>query len=270
MKKNQIVITANQNSTISIKDRGLNYGDGFFTTAKIVNEKIEHWQYHKARLIECATRLGFETIDFVELENHIHKLISQCSLNVLKIIVTRGEGGRGYNLPSESKLTILVSVLDFPSHYQQLNDIGLIVEVSPIKLGMQPLLAGLKTLNRIEQVLIKKAMQRQRCDDVIVLDYNDNVIEASAANIFIIKDQAIITPNLDNCGIRGVYLQSLCDKLPVKFMRLTINDLIAADAVFICNSLMGSVPVKCIEQHTFDVAHSQLLLDSLLAKEIKC
>ncbi|ASM49684.1 4-amino-4-deoxychorismate lyase [Pseudoalteromonas espejiana DSM 9414] len=266
----QKIIIADDTSTISTRDRGLNYGDGFFTTAKIVAGEVEHWQHHKARLIECAERLGFSAIDFTELEQSIKKRIATLSLNVLKIVITRGEGGRGYALPTHSNLTILISVLDFPTHYSSLANTGISVNISPIKLAAQPLLAGLKTLNRLEQVLIKNAMAKQNCDDVIVLDHQNNVIEASAANIFAIANNTVFTPSLEQCGIKGVYLQSLCDKLAVEFKQVSVLELTQASAVFICNSLMGAVAVNRIEQHTFDVPQSQRLLNELLAKEAKC
>ena len=154
--------------------------------------------------------------------------------------------------------------------YLNLHQDGVSLAISPIKLAAQPLLAGLKTLNRLEQVLIKKAMQNESCDDVIVLDYNNNVIEASAANIFAIKEGRVFTPKLEECGIKGVYLQSLCDKLAIEFKVVSVEDLKQADAVFVCNSLMAAIPVKSIESRIFDVSKSQLLLKELLAKEAKC
>jgi len=165
---------------------------------------------------------------------------------------------------------VLLSVLEYPQNYSRLANEGISLNISPIKLAAQPLLAGLKTLNRLEQVLIKKALQTQPCDDVLVLDYNNNVIEASAANIIAIKQNKLFTPSLNECGIKGVYLQSLCDKLAVDFKCVSIADLLEADAVFICNSLMGVVPINRLEQRSFDIVHSQLLLNKLLAKEAKC
>ncbi|WMS93403.1 aminodeoxychorismate lyase [Pseudoalteromonas sp. HL-AS2] len=269
-KNTQTIITTVKNSTISAYDRGLNYGDGFFTTAKVVNGQVEHWSHHKARLIECAARLGFPLVDIAELEAHIAKSIAEHTLCVLKIVITRGEGGRGYGLPQTCNVTVLLSVLEYPQNYSRLANEGISLNISPIKLAAQPLLAGLKTLNRLEQVLIKKALQTQLCDDVLVLDYNNNVIEASAANIIAIKQNKLFTPSLNECGIKGVYLQSLCDKLAVDFKCVSIADLLEADAVFICNSLMGVVPVNRLEQRSFDIVHSQLLLNKLLAKEAKC
>jgi 4-amino-4-deoxychorismate lyase len=270
MPINTQTILVDQHASISIRDRGLNYGDGFFTTAKIVNGQVAHWPLHKARLLECSDRLGFPPIDFTQLEQQITACIARQQLAVLKVLITRGSGGRGYGLPEQCNLTILLSVLEYPNNYTTLAKCGVSLNVSPIKLAAQPLLAGLKTLNRLEQVLIKRAMQAQQCDDVIVLDYQDNVIETSAANIFAIKQGQVFSPSIDTCGIQGVYLQSLCAKLEVNFKPLSVDELIQADAVFICNSLLGAIPVNRIEQHRFDVATSQRLLDKLLAKEAKC
>lgn len=266
----QTIITTGDTSTINTRDRGLNYGDGFFTTAKVVAGQVEHWHYHKARLVECAERLAFPAINFTELEQHIAKAIAGCQLNVLKIVITRGEGGRGYGLPQHTHLTIIITVSAFPQNYPALAKSGVSLALSPIKLASQPLLAGLKTLNRLEQVLIKNAMASQQCDDVLVLDHKNNVIEASAANIFAISDNKLYTPSLEQCGIKGVYLQSLCDKLAVEFKQVSLNELTQARAVFICNSLMGAVAVNRIEQQSFNVEQSMHLLNELLAKEAKC
>jgi len=263
----QTIIIANKTSSVSTRDRGLNYGDGFFTTAMVTDGQAEHWAYHKTRLIECAQRLGFPALEFNALESHITQLIASHHQAVLKVVITRGEGGRGYAPPSECNLNIIVSVLAYPDHYNSLTDSGISLAISPIKLAVQPHLAGLKTLNRLEQVLIKNALQAQHCDDALVLDYNNNVIETSAANIFAIKNNKVFSPRLDECGIKGVFLQSLCDKLTVEFKTVSVDDLTQADAIFVCNSLMKIVPVKSIGEHCFDIAHSQSLLNELLAKE---
>ncbi|CAM4244673.1 aminodeoxychorismate lyase [Pseudoalteromonas ostreae] len=266
----QTIIFTDLTSTVSIKDRGLNYGDGFFTTAKVHNGEVEHWPLHCARLEECASRLGFDALDIAALTQAVNGYIQSVSLGVLKIVVTRGEGGRGYALPELPQTTILLSQLAFPGHYYQQALKGVKLAVSPIKLASQPLLAGLKTLNRLEQVMIKRAMDAQTCDDVLVCDYHNNVIEASAANIFAIHNGRIVSPNLQNCGIKGVYLQSLCNKLEIEFIDITLSELLQMDAVYLCNSLMAIVPVLAIADTEFDLTTSLRLLHGFLAKESAC
>lgn len=267
--KKQKIITE-QPTAVSSRDRGFNYGDGFFTTAKIVDGRLEHWLLHRERLEECTERLSFPSIDYIALEESIDECITSLATGVLKIVVTRGEGGRGYALPENPQLTILLAITDFPSYYDTLKENGLSLGISSIKLASQPLLAGLKTLNRLEQVMIKQAMQAQTHDDVLVLDYKNHVIETSAANVFAIKGGHIFTPSLNECGIKGVYLKSLCAKLPIEFVSMSLVQLKNMDAVFICNSLMGVLPVKEIDTVCFDIDKSLNLLNELMAKEYTC
>ncbi len=259
-----------QSATISSQDRGFNYGDGFFTTAKVQDGQVVHWPLHRMRLIECAMRLGFSELDFVQLESEITDYIATTALGVLKIVVTRGSGGRGYGLPELPQSLIILSQLPFPASYPLLAQQGIKLAISTVQLASQPLFAGLKTLNRLEQVMIKQAMAHQTCDDVIVLDYNNFVIETSAANIVAINKGCVFSPNLKNCGIRGVYLQSLCDKLPVQFIDMTLEELQQMEAVFICNSLMGIVPVTAINNIKYELSTSVALLEDLLLKESAC
>lgn len=266
----QTIIFTDATSTVSNKDRGLNYGDGFFTTAKVHNGEVEHWPLHCARLEECAARLGFDALDISALTHAVNAYIQTVALGVLKIVVTRGEGGRGYALPEQPQATILLSQSAFPTHYNLHAQQGVKLAVSPIKLASQPLLAGLKTLNRLEQVMIKRAMDTKRYDDVLVCDYQNKVIEASAANIFAIDNGRVVSPNLQNCGIKGVYLQSLCDKLEIEFIDITLPALLQMDAVYLCNSLMAIVPVTAIADTGFDLTTSLKLLHGMLAKESAC
>ena len=102
---------------------------------------------------------------------------------------------------------------------------------------------------------------------LVVLDYDNNVIECSAANLFAIKDGQVMSPKLDRCGITGVYLSALCDKLAIEFKAIQLDELLAMDAVFMCNSLMGVVPVARIADTQFDIECSKALLTAQFAKE---
>tara|TARA_B100000929_G_C15461203_1_gene404563 strand:+ start:159 stop:971 length:813 start_codon:yes stop_codon:yes gene_type:complete len=266
-KLKQTIKIITPDTTISTQDRGLNYGDGFFTTASVVDSEVEHWDLHKARLEECAQRLFFPELDLTAIECEVNQAISDKQTGILKIVVTRGAGGRGYGLPDTPNIQILITVLPQVSHYQSWQQQGVKLAISDVRLAYQPLLAGLKTLNRLEQVLIKKHMHTVECDDVVVLDYKNNVIECSAANIFAIKNGKIVSPKLDGCGITGVYLNALCGKLAIEFKAIQLDELLAMDAVFMCNSLMGVVPVTSIADTQFDIVRSNALLAAQFAKE---
>jgi len=244
----------NENSvSIPLTDRGLNYGDGFFTTAKVINEKVEHWHFHKLRLIECQIRLGFPEINFEDLEATISKLCLSQKLSVLKVMITRGSGGRGYAQPQEQNPLIIISLLPYPSHYDGLKFEGLALEVSNVKLGLQPLLAGMKTLNRLEQVLIKQELSTKSWPEVIVLDLNNNVIETSIANLLYYSRGQWFTPKLDQAGIKGVFREYLMSKIKLNETRISLDELKNAQAVYCCNSLMGLVPIKSIQNTYFDL-----------------
>lgn len=244
---------------VKITDRGLAYGDGFFTTAKIIEGHVEHWALHVARLNECALRLGFPAIDVEALCVKVSEAISSCRLGTLKIIITRGSGGRGYEPPVTPNLTANIQVLPFPSHYPALLEKGLQLGVSSIRLASQPLLAGLKTLNRLEQVLIKQELTALVYDDVLVLDYEDNVIETSVGNVLLYKNKQWFTPSLDKCGILGVKLKAVQQRLNVKPSSLFLDDFVNGDALFVCNSLMGFVPVASVLEKQWDVEASHAL-----------
>ena len=160
------IINNNISKSIPLSDRGLSYGDGFFTTAKVVNEAVEHWYFHKQRLIECQMRLGFPEIDFIELEESINQICINQKCAVLKIMITRGSGGRGYAIPELQNPVQILSLLPYPNSYETLKLTGIDLEVSSIKLGLQPILAGMKTLNRLEQVLIKQEISEKSFSEV--------------------------------------------------------------------------------------------------------
>ena len=261
MKKTRInTLTSDQ---ISVFDRGFNYGDGFFTTAKISDGQVEHWDLHCARLLTCQQRLGFSALDFQQLHTDVMNVIRGVSLAGLKIVITRGEGGRGYGPPSSESHTIVLSMFEYPSHYLSLHQQGIELEIASTRLGLQPLLAGLKTLNRLEQVLIKQEINDNHWQDAVVLDLNGHVIESSMANLIVVKGNHFFTPSLQNSGIQGVYLQHLTSQYAISVCTIDLKQLLAMDAVFCCNSLMGLIPVTRIQHRYFDLELAKQLKQKL-------
>ncbi|RXF06119.1 aminodeoxychorismate lyase [Pseudoalteromonas phenolica] len=231
-------------TTITPQDRGFQYGDGFFTTAAIKSGKVQHLDLHFTRLQSCAKALYFPKIDWQQLQSECKKLVSEHKLAVLKVIITRGEGGRGYQAPDNPSLNAIVSILPFPTHYADWQAQGIKVSISNVKLGHQPLLAGLKTLNRLEQVLIKQdAKQFIDSHDVVVLDINNQVIETSAGNLIGFKHGELFTPKLSKAGIKGVYLSALQQVNTITEVEESTVFWTDMDALFTCNSLMELVPI---------------------------
>lgn len=240
---------------VSPKDRGFQYGDGFFTTAAIQNGKVAHWDLHLERLKTCQSRLSFPDIDWPSLTAHCFELSAKHSTGVLKVVITRGEGGRGYAPPEQAIVNVVTSISPFPTHYALWQQQGVRLHTSGVLLGHQPLLAGLKTLNRLEQVLIKQDAQNYPdYEDVLVCDLDNYVIESSAGNVLAYKGGQWFSPDLSKCGIQGVYLQSLMQHNNIAVEHLSLNSLFDMDAVFICNSLMHCVPVTAINEQVYDLS----------------
>ncbi|MBD1581323.1 aminodeoxychorismate lyase [Pseudoalteromonas sp. S16_S37] len=252
-----------QADSISVFDRGLLYGDGFFTTAQVKDGRILLWQLHKERLKNCQQRLYFPEIDWPRLENACQRTSQDMSHGVLKIMITRGKGGRGYLPPKNALQSVIIQTSDYPVHYKALQQSGLQLQFSAIKLGHQPLLAGLKTLNRLEQVLIKEDASNYECDDVIVCDLDEHVIETSVGNLIAIKNGKAFTPKLDRCGIEGVYLQHLSTVNSIEKTRFSKQMLSEVDALFVCNSLLESVFVRSVGEHKFNLPLAQMLKTQL-------
>ncbi|TMP40535.1 aminodeoxychorismate lyase [Pseudoalteromonas citrea] len=239
--------------TLSCKDRGLQYGDGFFTTVQIKAGQLALWSLHIQRLQQCQQRLGFTAFNWQELTDYCVEVAKTHQQAVLKVIITRGVGGRGYTPPENVTPTVTVSVSEFPMHYTQLSQTGLCLGVSNIQLGHQPLLAGLKTLNRLEQVLIKQDAMQFSDDDVVVMDIDNHVVETSVGNIIGYQEGEFYTPKLDKCGIEGVYLKHLAQHNLIKPTQIKLEQLLEMDAVVVCNSLMECMPVSQLGEKAYDL-----------------
>ncbi|MGO4893476.1 aminodeoxychorismate lyase [Flavobacterium sp. W21_SRS_FM6] len=252
-----MIINGHSQHFISAKDRALHYGDGCFTTLVFAQGKLLAWPLHLARLKQDCSRLGIDFNQWQELSDSAQHLVNQNSTllkGVLKVIVTRGSGGRGYSPCGVTNPNYLISSHDFPHHYKEWQSKGIKLVSSSVKLGKQPLLAGIKHLNRLEQVLIKQQLTSSEFDDALVCNSDNEIVESSAGNIFWWHDDQWYTPKLDECGVVGVMRNQICTVLavnnqPVKKVNSLFNKNFVAQEMFICNSLMQIVPVVSLQSH---------------------
>lgn len=236
---------------ISAFDRGLAYGDGFFTTVCMHHGQPVFWERHVQRLQTCAQRLQFPSFSVDSLHQCCIEQAAGAEWATVKILVTRGLGGRGYSTHGCISPTVLVSCHPYPLHYLDWQRTGIRLGVCQQRLGCQPMLAGLKTLNRLEQVLLKSELDSYGWPEALVLDIQAHVVEAVSANVFWRKGQRIFTPDLQQAGVCGVMrsfvMQSLAAQMPVEPVRAGLNVLLQADEVWITNALMGIVPITGIQ-----------------------
>ena len=260
-----ILINGISSAEISPNDRGLNYGDGLFETLAVVDNQPQHWERHLNRLRDGAKRLGISPpsdphwwADFQSLQ----KIAAQSSRSVLKLILTRGEGGRGYAPPASPQPTRIVRLLEWPSWPVTLADTGVSVAICRTRLGRNPVLAGIKHLNRLEQVLASAEIAAlEGIHDGLMLDVENNVIESTKANLFVVKNGGLLTPELHHAGICGVMRELILDEarrsgIPVCETSMSLSAVSGADEAFLCNSLIGIWPIHSIaaaERHLFDI-----------------
>lgn len=240
-----------------LADRGLHYGDGLFETLAVVDSVPLLWQRHMARLGKGSQRLRMPEPDPTILEAEAQHLCQGVRRGVLKILYTRGAAGRGYRPAGGSATRIL---LLYPPGREPAVDRerGLSVRVCSTVLGYQPALAGLKHLNRLEQVLARAEWDDPRIAEGLMLDTEGHVIEATQSNVFSVRGGRLFTPDLSRCGIAGVMRGYLLDNaralgIPTEVGYLSLDELWSADEVFLCNSLGGVMPVGEVGETTYPI-----------------
>ncbi|KGJ87698.1 aminodeoxychorismate lyase [Colwellia psychrerythraea] len=240
-------INGQQQTEIAVTERGLAYGDGLFTTAKVVNGQVILLDKHIERLTLGCQQLKFTAPPMANLTTQLQAVAATYPLAVLKVMITAGSGGRGYSRVglSENATNVIIIVSDFPSHYEELAQNGISLGDSKQQLSTSPMLAGLKHLNRLEQVLLKAELDDRIEDDLVVTNCQGNVIEAISANLFYWLDGQLYTPDLSISGVNGIIRQAILAKYPqINICNTKLAELKQAQAMFICNSLMGIIPVK--------------------------
>lgn len=238
-------INAQQDIDLPISDRGLAYGDGVFSTAKILDGQVMMLTQHLERLGLGCHHLGFLAPDLALLKQQLGQIAKPFKRAVIKVIISAGQGGRGYSRRGIEQSNTIISVHDFPKHYDRWQSEGINLGLSALKLGLNPMLAGIKHLNRLEQVFVRQELDARDEDDLLVRDINDNLVEASCANIFWYAAKQWHTPLIADAGINGLMRQHVLAHFPdTRVCQAGLSDISPASAMFICNSVMGLVPVR--------------------------
>ena len=245
---------------IPVSDRASNYGDGCFTTIAVSSARAEFLTHHLSRLEEGCKVLHIPFIQWDSLQSMITEQASDLTEGVIKVIVSRGSGGRGYSPQGCEEPTVVITRHAMPGHYPTLRQQGVTLGLSTFQLARQPILAGIKHLNRLEQVLIKAGMAQTNHEDCVVTDTEGFVVETSAANLFWRKGETWFTPELGHAGVSGVMrrcIKEFLDSQDVSCYEVSVKpeNLHCADEMLICNSLLGAVPVT--EFHSQDAVSTR-------------
>lgn len=267
-------VNGEESHSLSVMDRGLCYGDGLFETIKVLQNKPLLLDAHFSRLILGCERLGFPINGLRERFNlDIRDLIAlnPHPLAVLKLTVTRGAGPRGY-FPTNNLRPTTVSSISQASDFVHKATEGIVLRWCQTPLSINPLLAGIKHLNRLEQVLARKEWDCADISEGLMKDAEGFLIEGTMSNLFWVEGGRLYTPALERCGIAGVLRQTLIDiavreNIPVQTGRFTETALSSAEEVFMCNSLIDIWPVRKLGSMEWKIGSLTRRLQALLKEE---
>ncbi len=246
------LVNGQSDPRVEFTNRGLQYGDGLFETVAVGNGEPLLWNNHLDRLADGAARLGLGPIDRALLTMEARDLAVDARHAILKVIVMRASSGRGYRGSSQAVDRVL-SLWPWPQ--RQVSDKGVDVRWCETRLARQPRLAGLKHLNRLEQVLAQQELG-DRFAEGLMQDTEGWVVEATMSNLFIGENGALVTPCLDQAGIAGVmrarvmmHAQDL--GIEVRVEPLSRERILAADELFLTNSLIGVGVVRTLPERDY-------------------
>lgn len=255
----RVLVNGAAEDRVSALDRGLAYGDGLFETIRMIAGVAPLWDRHLARLREGCARLGLPLPEADVLAHETVCVSAGMADAVVKIVLTRGIGERGYATSPQAHPTRIVAAFAAPHVPADWYGRGIRVRCCALRLGAQPRLAGIKHLNRLEQVLARAEWSDPEVIEGLLFDGDGDLVSATAANVFVVVDGKLVTPPVDRCGVAGVLRGALLKALPgAQVQAMAKDDLMRADEVFLTSSVRGVLPVRAIDDRALAVgAHAR-------------
>ena len=263
---------------LDIADRGLQYGDGIFTTLSVQEGVAIFLDRHLKRLQADALRLNIPFPGFKILTEEVQRIGHMHPSCVLKIMLTRGLGGRGYLPPKQSQGTRILSSHPKPDYPKSIRESGVKARFCDIRLGLNPHLAGIKHLNRLEQVLARAEWDDEGIREGLMLDHEGFLVEGVMSNLFLVNSGMLRTPLLERCGVAGVMRGLVLESavflgLAVEEARILPEEAYATDEIFLTNSVIGIWPVSLLDGKAYPVGSITRLLtrrvDEMVARELQ-
>ena len=247
-------INGRKSTQIDARDRGLQYGDGIFETMRVRRGRVRLLEHHLERLFAGCRRLQIAGPSALVLRKEIERIAALRSDGVLKLIVTRGVSVlRGYRPTGRERCTRILSLHALPRAVLADAALPARVRLCATPLGLNPRLAGLKTLNRLESVIARAEWNDARIWEGLLRDMDENIVCGTMSNLFLKRGSSLATPMLDRCGVAGVMrrwvLESAADLrlIPVE-RRIGWQELSDAEEVFMTNAVVGLRSVGVIER----------------------
>jgi len=271
---------------ININDRALQYGDGLFETILCIDKKLYYWQQHYQRLQSSARKLDIKCPNEKLFLDDIRQLLddeenvpdTSCTTAcAIKIILSRGTGERGYKYPKNIDTNRLVMLSQLAADYSSLLPAQLLcgdLFLCKTQASINETLAGIKHLNRLENVLASNEWKNTSKDqyiDGLMLNADQHVIECTMSNIFAVKNDRLLTPDLKRSGVRGVMRDEVIklaatNNIDVSENNITIDELKTMDELFITNSLIGLKSVSKFDDTRYKEPQlTKLIFDALIS-----
>ena len=267
-----IVINGKSQSQLSILDRGFQYGDGVFETIAYRNGQLEFLEKHLLRLQLGCDLLRINFIDIQLLRDELTIVLEDISeASVIKLIITRGQGDRGYFSDNSALPTRIIMCFPYPEFPDEYSKKGIYVRFCEQRLSTNQRLAGIKHLNRLEQVIARNEWDDSDIAEGLMSDHDDNIIEGTMSNLFIVKSGRLYTPDITRAGIAGITRAKVielatCSGLSVEEKIIDRKELADADEVFICNSIIGIWPVYAISNKLYAIGFITKFLQKALSE----
>ena len=286
--------------SISVQDRALHYGDGFFTTILVAGRFILNWSAHYRRLKQSAMRLQFLVLDESQLLQQIAQALTKFKAQtksehhatyVVKILFSRGVSGRGYAILDSFYPVMLVQVSLAPLTVEMSTEsvvssepqalklnfpppVALQIECCQTQASIQAQLAGLKHLNRLDSVLARTEVAQKQHQEGLMLNALGDVIGGTQSNLFLLKDRTLITPILDLSGVEGTTRYQLSQMVQAlgfdwQERRVTLNELYQADELFLSNAVRGIMPIRQLDQTPYATTETLNIHQSWCQQQVK-
>lgn len=245
-----ILVNGTEQDSIAVSDRGLQYGDGLFETIAIADGRPRLWHAHMARLADGCRRLALPQPDQRLLADEAARVLGDRQRAVLKLIITRGSGGRGYRQPDNIRPARIMIRHPWPEHADRGHAATLRLCRTP--LSCNPALAGIKHLNRLEQVIARSEWNDESIDEGLMCNLQGEMIEGTMSNLFMVREGELLTPALNDCGVAGVMRRTVLELgdalgLPCRQVRLRPDAMSDMQEVFITNAIIGIRPARAFE-----------------------
>ncbi|SFS12593.1 4-amino-4-deoxychorismate lyase [Dyella sp. OK004] len=242
----RMLVNGQASDVLPALDRGLAYGDGLFETIRFVDGVAPLWPRHMQRLSDSCVRLLLPVPDVESLLAEALQVAQGWAQAVVRITVTRGLGERGYALPVVVQPHRVVAGFVAPAWAANIYAQGVRLRVCNIRLAEQPRLAGMKHLNRLEQVLARAEWSDPAVADGLLCDTSGRVVSTTMANLFAVIDGGLVTPSLERCGVAGVARAEVLATHAVRVRDIALDELRHASELFLSSSVRGILPVQAV------------------------